>query len=147
LLERLPTVPDTVESVMLSGHNPGLQELALDLARQSARVRELATKYPTATLARLELSASSWQELDHDKAGSSRSCDRATSTQGSTGSLASLPSVASREREPPPGAEIGVSLILQEQPQHHVVDGQERAPDAVGRALCLARVGGFPAEC
>jgi phosphohistidine phosphatase len=68
LLERLRTVPDTVHSVMLVGHNPGLQDLALDLARPAPTARELATKYPTAALATLALPASSWQELDRDTA-------------------------------------------------------------------------------
>jgi phosphohistidine phosphatase len=68
LLERLRSVPDTVESVMLIGHNPGLQQLALDLARASPTVRELATKYPTAALATLAFQAASWQELDRDTA-------------------------------------------------------------------------------
>jgi phosphohistidine phosphatase SixA len=49
-------------------HNPGLQDLALDLARPSPTARELATKYPTAALATLALQASSWQELDRDTA-------------------------------------------------------------------------------
>lgn len=68
LLERLRTVPDAVESVMLIGHNPGLQDLALDLARPSPTARELATKYPTAALATLAFAASSWQELDRETA-------------------------------------------------------------------------------
>jgi phosphohistidine phosphatase len=68
LLERLRSVPDTVESVMLIGHNPGLQDLAADLARPSPTVSELATKYPTAALATLVFPASSWKELDHDSA-------------------------------------------------------------------------------
>jgi phosphohistidine phosphatase len=68
LLERLRSVPDTVESVMLIGHNPGLQELALELVRPSPKASDLATKYPTAALATLELSASTWHELDRDTA-------------------------------------------------------------------------------
>ena len=68
LLGRLRNVPDAVESVMLIGHNPGLQDLALDLARPSPTARELATKYPTAALATLGFGASSWQELDHETA-------------------------------------------------------------------------------
>jgi phosphohistidine phosphatase len=67
LLVRLRGVPDNVESVLLIGHNPGLQDLALDLARPSPSVDELAAKYPTAALATLELSAS-WGELDHGTA-------------------------------------------------------------------------------
>jgi phosphohistidine phosphatase len=68
LLERLRSVPDTVESVMLIGHNPALQDLALDLARASPNADELAAKYPTAALATLELSTRSWQELDQGTA-------------------------------------------------------------------------------
>jgi phosphohistidine phosphatase len=66
LLERLRGVPETVESVMLIGHNPGLQDLALDLAQPSPTAHELGAKYPTAALATLELSA--WHELDHSTA-------------------------------------------------------------------------------
>jgi phosphohistidine phosphatase len=68
LLERLRGVPDTVESVMVIGHNPGLQELALELARPASATSELAAKYPTAALATLAFDASSWQELDRDTA-------------------------------------------------------------------------------
>ena len=68
LLDRVRRVPDGVESVMLIGHNPGLQELALGLARASATADELAAKYPTAALATLEFSASSWRELDNGAA-------------------------------------------------------------------------------
>jgi phosphohistidine phosphatase len=63
LLERLRAVPDDVASVMLIGHNPGMQELALDLARPSAALRELEAKYPTAALATLAFPGASWQEL------------------------------------------------------------------------------------
>jgi phosphohistidine phosphatase len=68
LLERLRSVPDAIESVMLIGHNPGLQELALDLARRSDSVRELEAKYPTAALATLAIQVASWHELDRDTA-------------------------------------------------------------------------------
>ena len=68
LLDRLRRVPDTVESVMLIGHNPGLQELALDLARPSPPAHDLAAKYPTGAVATLEVSASAWHELDRDTA-------------------------------------------------------------------------------
>jgi phosphohistidine phosphatase len=68
LLERLRRVPDPVTSVMLIGHNPGLEELALGLARPSPTASELAAKYPTGALATLEFSGSSWHELDWDTA-------------------------------------------------------------------------------
>jgi phosphohistidine phosphatase len=68
LLERLRSVPDEVESVLLIGHNPGLQDLALELARPSNAADELAAKYPTAALATLAFEASSWRELDRGMA-------------------------------------------------------------------------------
>jgi phosphohistidine phosphatase len=68
LLARLQSVPETVESVLLIGHNPGLQDLALELARPSPTADDLAAKYPTAALATLEVSASTWRELDRNNA-------------------------------------------------------------------------------
>jgi phosphohistidine phosphatase len=63
LLDRLHGVGNAVGSVMLIGHNPGLQLLALDLARPALRVRELEAKYPTAGLATLAFPAASWRAL------------------------------------------------------------------------------------
>ena len=63
LLDRLRVVPDDVGSVMLIGHNPGLQQLALDLARPAAQVQELEAKYPTAALATLALRAP-WRRIE-----------------------------------------------------------------------------------
>jgi phosphohistidine phosphatase len=62
LLEELHDVPDEVDSVMLIGHNPGIQELALSLARASSERPRLRSKFPTAALATLELD-SPWREL------------------------------------------------------------------------------------
>ena len=56
LLARLREVPDEVASVMLIGHNPGMQQLALTLAG-------LDDKFPTAALATLELAR--WSTLEH----------------------------------------------------------------------------------
>jgi phosphohistidine phosphatase len=57
LLRRLQRVAPRVESVMLVGHNPGLQDLAVGLAGAGARsLRErLATKYPAGALATLDV--------------------------------------------------------------------------------------------
>ena len=60
LLERLRGVPDEVGSVMLIGHNPGIQLLALELARPA---RELEANYPTAALATLAFPGASWAAL------------------------------------------------------------------------------------
>lgn len=62
LLEVLHEVPDEVESVMLIGHNPGIQDLALSLARADSKSARVRSKFPTAALATLEHNGS-WREL------------------------------------------------------------------------------------
>src|ERR687891_2619567 len=63
LLDRLHGVPEEVGSVMLIGHNPALQLLALDLARPTPGLRELEAKFPTAGLATLAFPGASWRAL------------------------------------------------------------------------------------
>ena len=64
LLSRLRRLPPTVPAVMLVGHNPGLEDLALELVGggDPAAVARLHAKFPTGALATL-LFASPWQEL------------------------------------------------------------------------------------
>jgi phosphohistidine phosphatase len=62
LLELLRQVPDGIESVMLIGHNPGIQDLALSLAGGGPEITRVSGKFPTAALATLEFSAG-WREL------------------------------------------------------------------------------------
>src|SRR5262249_60494187 len=54
LLEVLHEVPEEVNSVMLIGHNPGIQDLALSLARGGPEIGRMRSKFPTAALATLE---------------------------------------------------------------------------------------------
>jgi phosphohistidine phosphatase len=63
LLGRLRAVPEAVASVMLIGHNPGLQDLALVLASDGAELGRLRAKFPTAALATLTLPKTSWSRL------------------------------------------------------------------------------------
>jgi phosphohistidine phosphatase len=65
LLHRLRRVPLPVVSVLLIGHNPGLQDLAEGLIGSGdARLRaRSAAKFPTGALATLELAAA-WPDLD-----------------------------------------------------------------------------------
>jgi phosphohistidine phosphatase len=65
ILEMLRRVGSDVESVMIVGHNPGLEELALDLAGDGdpTALERLRTKYPTGALAVLQL-ATDWAALD-----------------------------------------------------------------------------------
>jgi phosphohistidine phosphatase len=64
LLARLREVPSGIGSVLLVGHNPGLQELAIDLVGSGdAGLRErLLTKFPTGALATLE-APGDWHDL------------------------------------------------------------------------------------
>ena len=67
LLEVLHEVPEEVESVMLIGHNPGIQDLALSLAGAGSEIPRLRSKFPTAGLATLELNGT-WRELAPESA-------------------------------------------------------------------------------
>ena len=57
LLVRLQEVAETVEAVLVVGHNPGLQDLALMLAGDGdqAEVARLGDKFPTCALATLDV--------------------------------------------------------------------------------------------
>lgn len=63
LLERLQALPERVSSVMLIGHNPGLQDLALGLASRGAYLPQLEEKFPTGALATLVVRSESWSAL------------------------------------------------------------------------------------
>jgi phosphohistidine phosphatase len=65
LLKVLNGVAETVRSVLLLGHNPGLQELAVQLAgsaRNAHDARRMAEKFPTAALAEFAVSGT-WGAL------------------------------------------------------------------------------------
>jgi phosphohistidine phosphatase len=59
---------DSAETLMLVGHNPGLQSLALHLARRDAspKRRKLETKYPTCGLAVLDFLFLDWADVMPD---------------------------------------------------------------------------------
>jgi phosphohistidine phosphatase len=63
LLARLKALPEGVGSVMLIGHNPGLEELALALAADGAGLARMSEKYPTAALATIDLRARRWSTV------------------------------------------------------------------------------------
>jgi phosphohistidine phosphatase len=66
LLELVRSAPDEVERLLVVGHNPGLEELALGLSgRDEAGLRgEVEVKYPTGTVAEIELPVERWAEVD-----------------------------------------------------------------------------------
>jgi len=63
LLRQVQALPDDIESVMLIGHNPGLQELALALASRGADLPKLGEALPTGALATLVADCESWTAL------------------------------------------------------------------------------------
>ncbi len=65
LLERLQAVDDDVATVLLVGHNDGIWRLAETLAGRGspAHLAALQEKYPTGTLATLELPDGPWCDL------------------------------------------------------------------------------------
>lgn len=64
LLDRLRTVSDDVESVMVVGHNPGLEELVRGLGRDgdAQLIARVHSKFPTAALATLAFDGL-WKDL------------------------------------------------------------------------------------
>lgn len=64
LLERLARV-ENAQTVLIVGHNPGMHGLALALVGEGPRrdIAALATRFPTACLAMIELPAASWSEV------------------------------------------------------------------------------------
>jgi phosphohistidine phosphatase len=63
LLRRLRRIPDRTPSVMIIGHNPGLQDLAVTLAAHGALLERLREGFPTTALAVLQSPIKSWREL------------------------------------------------------------------------------------
>jgi phosphohistidine phosphatase len=67
LLELLRELDDDLESAMLVGHNPGIENLAVELAGRGERLGELRAKFPTAALATLEFPGD-WPDLRSGRA-------------------------------------------------------------------------------
>jgi phosphohistidine phosphatase len=64
LLDIVRHAPDGADRLLLVGHNPGMEELALRLGRRGDPLRaEVELKYPTGTVAQIELPAEHWAEV------------------------------------------------------------------------------------
>jgi phosphohistidine phosphatase len=63
LLERLRSVPDGVTSLLLVGHNPAVQELALLVAKGGDSRDRVAAKLPTGALVTIALADEPWSTL------------------------------------------------------------------------------------
>jgi phosphohistidine phosphatase len=64
LLDIVRHAPDRAGRLLLVGHNPGVEDLALLLAGPEGPLRaEVAVKYPTGTLAEIALPAARWRDV------------------------------------------------------------------------------------
>lgn len=71
LFDVIRDLPDTADSVLMSGHNPGFEELILDLVPDdgaSPLRGDVETKFPTASLAVMDLAIDRWTEAQPNKA-------------------------------------------------------------------------------
>lgn len=67
LIDCLRDLPDSATHVLMSGHNPGMEDLILDLVPDdgSSPLRdEIEIKYPTAALAIMTLAVDQWADVD-----------------------------------------------------------------------------------
>ncbi|HLL59097.1 MAG TPA: histidine phosphatase family protein [Allosphingosinicella sp.] len=62
LLDIVQGADDRTERLLIVGHNPGLETLAMLLTRGEGLRAEVAIKYPTATLAEISLPVDHWSE-------------------------------------------------------------------------------------
>ncbi|HYI65115.1 MAG TPA: histidine phosphatase family protein [Allosphingosinicella sp.] len=63
LLDMIRAADDLDERLMVVGHNPGLAELALQLARGGALRDRIAVKYPTGALAEIAFEVERWCDV------------------------------------------------------------------------------------
>ncbi len=65
MLDLVRSVPDTVEAVLLVGHNPGTGMLAVALSGDGLpeRIYQMRAKFPTTGLAIIELSVDRWKDV------------------------------------------------------------------------------------
>ncbi|MBP1183679.1 SixA phosphatase family protein [Methylobacterium sp. PvR107] len=69
ILDVIKTAPDTATTVIVVGHNPGLGDLAVDLAGEGPRAARdhLALEFPTAAYAVIDFDAAVWAEIASDR--------------------------------------------------------------------------------
>ena len=64
LLDIVQSLPDAADTVLLSGHNPGLEELVLALVPGGALRHDVEVKFPTAALAEIAFEVERWQDVE-----------------------------------------------------------------------------------
>ena len=63
LMEVVADADDAAGSLLLAGHNPGLEDLVLALCGAGQELDALAEKFPTASVAHLSLPIDHWADL------------------------------------------------------------------------------------
>jgi phosphohistidine phosphatase len=63
LITLIRNAPDDAKKLMVVGHNPGLQQLVLGLAKPGELRDEAADKFPTGAFAELHFEAEGWRDL------------------------------------------------------------------------------------
>jgi len=63
LLELIRAASDASATLLLVGHNPGMERLALMLSRGGALHDQVAEKYPTGALAEIRFEADHWRDV------------------------------------------------------------------------------------
>lgn len=69
ILETIAELAGEAEAVLVCGHNPGMQDLLLELVppdAENALFDEASVKFPTASFAVLELEIDDWADLDDE---------------------------------------------------------------------------------
>lgn len=64
LLDLVHAFPEGAESALIVGHNPGLEELVLDLVAESALRDRVEIKFPTASLAEMRFDVDRWDAVE-----------------------------------------------------------------------------------
>ena len=63
LLDFIHETDDHATDLLIVGHNPGLERLALMLSQDGALRREIEVKYPTGTLTQITFAVDSWADV------------------------------------------------------------------------------------
>jgi phosphohistidine phosphatase len=65
LIELIHQTQDSADSLLIVGHNPGLERLVLKLTRDNGEAMraDVAVKYPTATLAEIDFAVDRWADV------------------------------------------------------------------------------------
>ncbi|CAM3315218.1 MULTISPECIES: SixA phosphatase family protein [Sphingomonas] len=62
LLDLVHALPEAADHVLMVGHNPGLEDLVLDLTLDGELRERVEDKYPTATVAQMTLPVDRWPD-------------------------------------------------------------------------------------